>query len=171
MVVSEVQNCLTLTSRQVWPLDVKNKIQSAWRLRIMQSVRSLLEDRCPFSLYGDLCMVGKPLQLFFPNEGFYCLWKKKIRDTSALPSKAQKLIPKSGVDNMKVVRLCGSHYSWIWELPCGTQWPLASQPVPGPDHSLLTSRTHLLDQHKAEKKGRSATRDFWSSMHANSHSK
>lgn len=60
---------------------------------------------------------------------------------------------------MKVVRLCGSHYSWIWELPCSTQWPLASRPVHGPDHSLLTSRTHLLVQHKAEKKGRSATGD------------
>lgn len=42
----------------------------------MQGVRSLVEDRYPFPFHKDWHMVGKPLQLFLPNEVFIAFGKK-----------------------------------------------------------------------------------------------
>lgn len=142
----------------------------------MQGVRSLLEDRwdrCPFSLHGDLCMVGKT-PIAFLSKWEVLLPLKKIAPWHLYPtlfSKVQKLIPKSGANNMKVVRLRGSHYCWIWDGHAAHSGPLPANQHMVPT-TLCSHPGHIwLVQHKVGTKGRSATGDFRSPLHSNGHSK
>lgn len=99
----------------------------------------------PLSFPRGLVYSGENPYSFFPNEVLLLL-KNSPRKSSLCSTqlcKAQELPLRRGADTVKERGLCGSHACWIWKVSHTTQWPLACRPAHGPDHSLLSSTTHL----------------------------